>query len=346
MGDSTPAGMARTRRDLFRTIAALAGTGLAAAFAGCSSGPGGSTPTETQTEPSMTSSPTESPSPSPTPATAVTVSTHGVYGDILADAAGRTLYMFTRDSDGESACYDDCAEAWPPLTIESGMSLQGASGVGADVGTVERDDGRLQVTANGMPLYYFVNDEEPGDARGMGVVNAWFLLRPDGTVLKPTVSMADYETLGSILTDAAGRTLYMFEPDSPGESACTGDCAEAWPPLTVESEDTVYPAATITADLDTIEREDGSLQVTANDRPLYYFDNDDGPGDATGQGIGGVWFVLRPDGSVYRSQTPTPTPSPSPTPTPTPSPTPTASPTPTETATTSSDDDDGGGGSY
>ncbi len=338
--------MARTRRELFRRLAALAGTGLGAALAGCSGGPAGSTPTEPDQETTMSPSQTESPSPRPTPATPVTVTTHDVYGDILADGAGRTLYMFARDSDGQSVCYDDCAEAWPPLTVGTGMSFEGGPDVSADLGTVERDDGSRQVTAGGMPLYYFVNDEGPGDARGMGVINAWFLLRPDGSVLKPTVSMAEHGTLGSILTDAAGRTLYMFEPDSAGESACTGDCAEAWPPLTVESEDALYPAATITADLDTIERADGTRQVTANDRPLYYFVNDEETGDAAGQGIGGVWFVLRPDGSVYRSRTPTPTPSPSPTPSPTASPTSTASPTPTDTPTTSSDDDDGGGGSY
>lgn len=330
--------MPSTRRDVLGRIPALCGIGISGAIAGCSGQGPGSTPTATEGDGPMTDSPSSTPSPSPTstpsptPATAVTVREHATYGEILVDSAGRSLYAFANDSDGETVCYGDCAQAWPPLTVAQDMSFQGGSDVSATLDTIERDDGSRQVTVDGLPLYYFANDSDPGEATGMGLGNAWWLLRPDGSVLKPTVSMVEHDTVGTILTDATGRTLYMFEPDAGDESACTGDCAEAWPPLTVERETDVYPAAPISASLGTIERADGSLQVTANGHPLYYFVNDDAPGEATGQGVNALWFVLRPDGTVYRSQTPTPTPS--------------STPTPTATPMQSDDDDDGGGGAY
>jgi predicted lipoprotein with Yx(FWY)xxD motif len=311
-------GMAFDRRDLLKRLTAFGATGLGAAIAGCSSGGTGSTPTEMGEEstPAGTETPTATPTPTemdpttndtPTePETtstgtgqpALTVETHPEYGDVLADEAGRTLYLFQRDPAGESTCYDDCASAWPPLTVDDGSTPEGGSDVTADLGTIERDDGGRQVTADDRPLYYFANDQESGDAKGMGVFNAWFLLRPNGSSLQPTVSMAPHDAYGEILTDAAGRTLYMFEPDEDGESTCYDDCARLWPPLTVENDDAVDPAATISAPLGTTERDDGTIQVTANGMPLYYYAPDEEPGDATGQGVGDVWFVLRPDGSV------------------------------------------------
>lgn len=314
--------MVPNRRELLRTMTALGATGFGVSFAGCGGQQADDSPTETTTDQPMGDSPTEEPTTTAPSGGVVAVASHEVYGDVLVDSDGRTLYMFAKDSDGESVCYDDCANAWPPLTVPSDDAVDADPGVTASLGTTERDDGTLQVTAEGMPLYYFVKDQQPGDAKGMGVINAWFLLRPDGSVLEPAVSMASHETLGKILTDAAGRTLYMFTKDSDGESACYDDCADAWPPLTVDREGAALPAATITASLGTTEREDGNLQVTAESMPLYYFFKDEEPGDAKGQGVKDVWFVLRPDGSVVTSES---------TPTPTPTSTPTSMPTPTET---------------
>jgi predicted lipoprotein with Yx(FWY)xxD motif len=228
----------------------------------------------------------------------VTVATHAEYGDVLADADDRTLYAFARDEGSESSCYDDCAEAWPPLTVESEAAHATGPDVTAEVGVTERRDGSLQVTADGTPLYYFAGDQQPGDATGMGLANAWFLLRPDGSTLRPTVSVATHDELGELLVDGTGRTLYAFTRDEGSESSCYDDCATAWPPLTIEDGGDPLPAASVSAPLGTTERRDGSPQVTADGHPLYYFASDAEPGDAKGQGIGDVWFVLRPDGSV------------------------------------------------
>lgn len=101
--------------------------------------------------------------------------------------------------------------------------------------------------------------------------------------------------LGTILVDSEGMTLYMFTNDSPGTSACTGDCLVAWPILEDE------PAAGKGVDetlLGSIEREDGTVQATYADWPLYYFAQDTAPGDVTGQAVNDVWFVLTPEGEM------------------------------------------------
>jgi predicted lipoprotein with Yx(FWY)xxD motif len=122
-----------------------------------------------------------------------------------------------------------------------------------------------------------------------------------------TVSVADHPDLGEILVDGDGMALYMFDSDTQGElaSACTGGCADAWPPLTTEG--TPSGGDGVTADLETFEREDGGTQVAANSWPLYYFRNDESVGDANGQGVSGIWWVLDPSGAPIRSSPETPT---------------------------------------
>ncbi|HXG36178.1 MAG TPA: hypothetical protein VNL15_04350 [Dehalococcoidia bacterium] len=107
-----------------------------------------------------------------------------------------------------------------------------------------------------------------------------------------TVASRSHPQLGTILTDAQGKTLYTFTPDPPNGSACTGDCAQRWPPLTLRS-GTPTASSGVTGRLGTIQRTDGSTQVTYDGKPLYYFAADAAPGDANGQGVGNVWFVVK-----------------------------------------------------
>lgn len=104
-------------------------------------------------------------------------------GNVLVDGAGLTLYMFTADADGISACYGDCATSWPPLIADSTPSL-GAGLDGDAFGLITRDDGEAQVTFHGMPLYLFAGDSAPGDVNGQGVGGKWYVLGSDGTVMK------------------------------------------------------------------------------------------------------------------------------------------------------------------
>ena len=112
-----------------------------------------------------------------------------------------------------------------------------------------------------------------------------------------TVKLAD-SAFGKIVTTGAGVTLYVFSQDAGGKSACTGGCAQAWPPLT----GTVTGSDGIGADdLATIDRPDGAKQVTFYGHPLYRFADDQGPGDTNGQGFGENWFVVDASGNPVKS---------------------------------------------
>jgi predicted lipoprotein with Yx(FWY)xxD motif len=113
------------------------------------------------------------------------------------------------------------------------------------------------------------------------------------------VSVAEVGTFGEALVDGEGRTLYLFTNDTQnaGTSACTGDCLVAWPPLLTDGD----PAAGGGVDeamLGTITLPDGTTQVTYNGWPLYYYAEDTAAGDANGQGVGGVWFLVSPTGEM------------------------------------------------
>jgi len=218
-------------------------------------------------------------------------------GDILTDGDGNTLYLFTPDAQGESVCYDQCEEAWPPLVATA------TAGDGVDeslLGTAPRTDGSEQVTYNGWPLYYFAADSAPGDTNGQGVNDVWYVLDAagDGIGLSASVEIVVAETdLGSILTDSDGNTLYLFDPDAQGESVCYDQCEEAWPPLvaTATAGDGVDESL-----LGTAPRTDGSEQVTYNGWPLYYFAADSAPGDTNGQGVNDVWWVVDAAGDAIK----------------------------------------------
>lgn len=102
------------------------------------------------------------------------------FGVILVDGDGRTLYVFDRDEQGQSACYDDCAANWPPLTVDGDDPEVGGDADSTLVGTTERDDGSTQVTYDGQPLYHFSGDQAPGDVNGQGVGGVWWVVGPDG----------------------------------------------------------------------------------------------------------------------------------------------------------------------
>jgi predicted lipoprotein with Yx(FWY)xxD motif len=113
-----------------------------------------------------------------------------------------------------------------------------------------------------------------------------------GTTTGMEVKVSSNAALGKFLVDEDGMTLYLFTKDTPGVSNCSGNCLTAWPPLlTVGS-----PRADdgVVGKLDTITLADGTLQVTYNDMPLYYYISDVNPGDTVGQNVGGVWFVVAP----------------------------------------------------
>ena len=94
---------------------------------------------------------------------------------------------------------------------------------------------------------------------------------------------------GKVLTNAGGMTLYVFDKDSGGKSACNGPCAGNWPPLMAAAG--ASPAGNYTI----IARDDGSKQWAYKGRPLYTWKNDKAPGDITGDGfLNGAWHIAQP----------------------------------------------------
>ncbi len=103
------------------------------------------------------------------------------FGSMLFDSRKQAIYIFERDPKGDSVCYGECAEAWPPVFTKA--KPEAARGVDASLlGTVKRRDGRLQVTYAGKPLYFYAH-ESPGEVRCHNVdLNGglWWVVGPDG----------------------------------------------------------------------------------------------------------------------------------------------------------------------
>lgn len=103
------------------------------------------------------------------------------FGQVIADKSGEAFYLFDKETDSESECYGDCAVAWPPVLTDG----EPVAGSGADeslLGTTERTDGELQVTYDGHPLYYYV-DDSPGTILCHNVPEfggLWLVVQPDG----------------------------------------------------------------------------------------------------------------------------------------------------------------------
>ena len=93
-------------------------------------------------------------------------------GPVLTDAAGMTLNVLDKDSDGKSACYDKCAANWPPLLAGADAKTED------DFGLIQRTDGKMQWTYYGKPLYLWVKDTKPGDVTGDGVNDVWHVAKP------------------------------------------------------------------------------------------------------------------------------------------------------------------------
>ena len=108
------------------------------------------------------------------------------------------------------------------------------------------------------------------------------------------IKLAD-SSLGQIIVDGAGKTLYMFTPDEGGTPTCYDDCATAWPPLVAADAASVTAGTGLDASkITVVDRTDGTKQVKYGEYPLYYFANDAAAGDVNGQGLNDVWFVAEP----------------------------------------------------
>ncbi|MGW1028772.1 SCO0930 family lipoprotein [Streptomyces sp. NPDC002577] len=228
-------------------------------------------------------------------------------GEVLTDSAGFTLYRFDQDTakPPESTCDGDCATAWPPVPASGATAAPGADE--SLLGEVTRSDGTKQLTVDGWPMYRYAKDAKPGEAKGQGVGGTWFAAAPDGKKASPEaagagaadlpgLSTRQDPELGEIVVDKNGMTVYRFMKDSawPMKTACTGACVEKWPVVEpVAKSDT---KGIVKKGFVTFNRPDGLKQQALNCWPLYTFSGDKEPGDTNGQGVGGTWYAVSPDG--------------------------------------------------
>jgi predicted lipoprotein with Yx(FWY)xxD motif len=105
-------------------------------------------------------------------------------GQIVVGSTGLSVYYFAKDTanSGTSACTGDCLVSWPAVTTTS--ATPAVNGVSGKIGTIPTADGKMQVTINGMPVYYFAKDQAPGDILGQGVGGVWYLVAPSGDMIK------------------------------------------------------------------------------------------------------------------------------------------------------------------
>lgn len=136
---------------------------------------------------------------------------------------------------------------------------------------------------------------------------------PPITELKTEVNLSTSATLGSYLSDKSGRSLYFFGTDANGQSSCTGGCEALWPPFVVDNLTADKLGAGLTlSDFGTITTASGKKQLTYKTWPLYHYapvsagdgyggagtNTLEAPGKTTGDGVGGIWFIAKPDYSI------------------------------------------------
>jgi predicted lipoprotein with Yx(FWY)xxD motif len=137
---------------------------------------------------------------------------------------------------------------------------------------------------------------------------------PSSSAPAPTgaakLSTATVGNFGKVVVDGAGRTLYVYDVDTakPSKSNCNGACATAWPPL-LAGTGTPQVSGVSASLVGTVTRSDGTKQVTLAGWPLYYYANDAKAGDATGQAVGGTWWVVGANGQKITTQASSSTPS-------------------------------------
>lgn len=172
-----------------RTYFAIGALALLAllVIAGCGGGGGSSSESTKAETASPESEPTSSPKPEPASEATGKVAVVKVIntpdlGKVIVDSNDMTLYDFHKDKGTTSACYGECAVAWPPL-LTSGEPKATGGAEQSLLGTTKRKDGTVQVTYKGHPVYGFVEDNKPGETNGNdfnGFGAQWYALLPNG----------------------------------------------------------------------------------------------------------------------------------------------------------------------
>lgn len=239
----------------------------------------------------------------------IKLSDDATLGEVLTDANGVTLYVFSKDVAGASTCLEGCLDSWPIFyasEAEIGTGLESA-----DFGTITHPNGASQTTYKGWPLYYYApagdgEIEVAGSTTGEAVGNVWFVAKPNYTIMYASAQLvggdgknytADYtegEGATPYFVNAQGRALYIFASDAKDTNNYTASDFsndEVWPVYTkdIEAVSSIIDAS----DFGTIDVF-GKSQVTYKGWPLYYYGQDTERGDTKGVSVPspGVWPIV------------------------------------------------------
>ena len=231
----------------------------------------------------------------------VRIADHPTYGKLLTDSTGRSLYIQARDvpNTGAVATLGEVGRFYPPFYAES-VSAGGGINV-SEFGYLTRADGQRQTTFRGWPLYYYINDREPGDAKSQGANNITFLAKPDYTVM-----VRENTTSGIYLSDTTGAALLVRDGDG------IADPAPGYAPF--RASPVVAPAPLVQAgDFAETVAPSGERQTTYRGQPLFAYTGQGRPGAISGDTDGYRPVILAPSGAfVGAVETPAASPSPSP----------------------------------
>ncbi|MCC5928134.1 MAG: fasciclin domain-containing protein [Cyclobacteriaceae bacterium] len=233
---------------------------------------------------------------------------HPDFGNIFTDHDGKTLYYFANDVDGSNNCTGGCANNWPIFyAAAENLEIEDPDFDIDLFGSIETDAG-MQSTYNGWPLYYFANDNEPGDVNGDGANNIWYVAKPDYDLMVANGQLTGNNGTNYIVNEAGeyvegngntryfvdfgGNTLYAFANDAFNESNFGGS-EDVW--ARFRAVVNVVPSIMDLNDFGIIANE----QVSFRGNPLYFFGSDESRGDTKGVSVPnpGVWPVVN-DGTV------------------------------------------------
>ncbi|WP_351226913.1 hypothetical protein [Streptomyces sp. NPDC002133] len=194
------------------------------------------------------------------------------FGMIAGAAAAGALLLTACNGDGYGT------DAAAPNTSAAAEQAGGTQNLDFLSGTAQQNKARPRTGdwANG-----------PGKPATRPVAKKWVQL-----------SAAGAGNLNPVVVNGAGFTLYRFDKDTadPSKSTCNGECATTWPPVVVAPGGRIFIDGVKKSDVGVVKRDDGNLQVTIGGWPVYRFSKDLKPGDTNGQGVGGTWFGVTPNG--------------------------------------------------
>ncbi|HEV3212701.1 MAG TPA: hypothetical protein VGZ03_04820 [Acidimicrobiales bacterium] len=243
------------------------------------------------------------------------------YAGALENNKSFTLYVLSNERGAKLHCTGACLGTWRPLLVKSSVrQVTVAKGVAGKVGFVKRSSATKQVTFNSYPVYTYTGDTGASQSTGQDVTSnggTWHLVHASAKSsgaspylpMLNTTNAANASTVyKGVLSNAAGRTLYVLSAENGGTLHCTGACVGIWPPLLVPNSTTSITLGNGVKGTIGFVTRGSAKQVTFNTYPVYTYSGDTGASQSCGEGIkadGGTW-TLTSAGATTASATQVP----------------------------------------